>query len=379
MSKRLVICSQYPPMRYGIAVAAQRHALGLHALGWDVEVVTTTSAAPEIPVAEPFPVHRNCPPRRIMEICRAARAVIVEGDALVYLLPVAASGTPFIVVHHGQRAARPWRDPQLDPEEISPVWRAARYVVVRHYLRKARLNVSVSQRSADLLRLPNPVVIPSPIAGEAFPEISLSDLQDDRRNRLGFLGRLSAEKGADAAIRILAGLQDETVRLDIYGDGPQQRHIEELADSLGVRCQVVFHGFVNGAGLNAAYRNLRCVLVPSTWEEPFCMVAAESMYCGTPVIGSNLGGLPTTIGPGGRCHPIDDVEAWIADTRRLLDCDDFHAQLAERGRCHVLGNFMTEIVIRQFDHYLQRLVDGVRGIELARRRPVLESGPAACR
>lgn len=384
MSNRLVICSQYPPMRYGIAVAAQRQARGLHALGWEVEVVTTTSAARETPDADPFPVHRNPSPRRITEICRSAQAVIVEGDALVYLLPVTASGTPFIVVHQGQRPACRFQNLQLDPEPVGLFWRLIRYYFVRHYLRKARLNVSVSQATAQWNRLPNSAVIPNPVDTGAFPELPPDRLRPDRNRRIGFFGRLSEEKGIDAAIRVLAGLQDETVTLDIYGDGPQRRRIEELADTFNVRRQVVFHGFVDGEALNAAYRNVRCVLVPSNWEEPFCMVAAEALYCGTPVIGSNRGGLPATIGPGGCCHPITDVAAWIADMRRLLDSDEVHAQLAECGRRHVLETFTTEIVAQQFDNYLRRLIDTLPKSRPATKPTVpqdaaaREPGQAAC-
>jgi glycosyltransferase involved in cell wall biosynthesis len=53
------------------------------------------------------------------------------------------------------------------------------------------------------------------------------------------------------------------------------------------------------ADMRELYRIARIVLMPSVWEEAWGRVASEAHVSGIPVIGSNKGGLPEAIGPGG--------------------------------------------------------------------------------
>lgn len=63
------------------------------------------------------------------------------------------------------------------------------------------------------------------------------------------------------------------------------------------------------------------VLVPSIWEEPFGRISVEALQCGTPVLVSNIGGLPETVGyqkfllvePG-------DEPAWREKINLCLNC-----------------------------------------------------------
>lgn len=359
--KRIVICSVYPPTAYGIAAVARRHARGLHALDWDIQVVTTTCVPPEYCEADPFPIHRNPTSGQIRHICQQSQAVIIEGDALVYLMPVKASRTPYLVVHHGQRPGCLFARPEVDPSSMHPIWRFCRYFLVRHYLRKAAANISVSQRTADLLGLPNSTVIPVPVDPNEFPQAANDCATNGGSRRIGFLGRFHREKRPDLAIQVLARLRDPAVTLHMYGDGDLRLQLEHLSRALGLQDRVIFHGFVQGESLNAAIRGLRCILAPSQWEEPFCTVAAESLYCGTPVIGSDRGGLPVTIGPGGFIRSVHDVDGWVQDTELLLSTADLHHRLAAAGRRYVVDNFLSEVVAQRFDKLLQSLLVGARG------------------
>ncbi len=53
----------------------------------------------------------------------------------------------------------------------------------------------------------------------------------------------------------------------------------------------------------------RCLVVPSRWAEPFGIVALEGVASGCIVIGSNAGGLPEAIGPGGVTFPNGDTNS----------------------------------------------------------------------
>jgi glycosyltransferase involved in cell wall biosynthesis len=109
-----------------------------------------------------------------------------------------------------------------------------------------------------------------------------------------FAGRLVPEKGCETLLRAFAlALQKiPAARLAIVGDGPAGARLRELAGELGIRKQVDFKGRLSNDETQSLMRQGWAVCVPSLWDEPFGMVAAEAQMNGVPVIASNCGGLP---------------------------------------------------------------------------------------
>ena len=87
--------------------------------------------------------------------------------------------------------------------------------------------------------------------------------------------------------------------------------------------------------MRAVYRDAAIVLAPSLWEEAFGRVAAEPQVSGIPVIGSDRGGLPEAIGPGGIVvpwqAPIDD---WVTALRSLWDDTEAWRRASEAAKRH---------------------------------------------
>jgi glycosyltransferase involved in cell wall biosynthesis len=68
------------------------------------------------------------------------------------------------------------------------------------------------------------------------------------------------------------------------------------------------------------YRTARIVLMPSQWEETWGRIATEAHVNGIPVLGSDRGGLPDAIGPGGSVVPATAAVAeWAASFDRMWD------------------------------------------------------------
>ena len=112
----------------------------------------------------------------------------------------------------------------------------------------------------------------------------------------------------------------------------------ETADALaGVRMDLSelrnLHRVPNTPNPRAIYRITRALLVPSLVRETFGRVAAEAMANGIPVLASDRGALPETLGDAGflftipgRCTPTSEeiptpreVEPWLATIERLWD------------------------------------------------------------
>ena len=83
----------------------------------------------------------------------------------------------------------------------------------------------------------------------------------------------------------------------IAGDGPARGDLEALADSLGIRPSVRFLGGLTEAELVSCYRAADVCAVPSLALEGFGMVVLEALACGTPVVATEVGGLPEALAP----------------------------------------------------------------------------------
>lgn len=129
---------------------------------------------------------------------------------------------------------------------------------------------------------------------------------------LVYFGRLSKEKGVDVLIRAFGRAQEslpDGLRLAIVGDGPMRSELEDLASGLGER--VTFLGYRSGRELRGLVKGALFSVVPSTWCENMPFSVVESLLAGTPIIGSDLGGIPEMVTDGrtGFVFPAGDVAA----------------------------------------------------------------------
>ncbi|MEW6302087.1 MAG: glycosyltransferase family 4 protein [Verrucomicrobiota bacterium] len=78
----------------------------------------------------------------------------------------------------------------------------------------------------------------------------------------------------------------------IAGDGPQRAGLQARIDELRLTDRVRLLGFVPEAELPKLYGVADCTIMPSLDLEGFGLATAESLACGTPVIGSRAGATP---------------------------------------------------------------------------------------
>jgi glycosyltransferase involved in cell wall biosynthesis len=120
---------------------------------------------------------------------------------------------------------------------------------------------------------------------------------DGRGDYALFLGRMSPDKGVDAAIRIARAAG---VRLIIAARMTEASELayfaERVAPLLGP--DVDFVGEVGGATKVALLGEARCLLNPLAWPEPFGMVMVEALACGTPVVATPSGSVPEIVEHG---------------------------------------------------------------------------------
>jgi glycosyltransferase involved in cell wall biosynthesis len=133
-----------------------------------------------------------------------------------------------------------------------------------------------------------------------------------------FVGRLIEEKGVALFIDIARRLNEEEENSNLLfvmvGDGPLRPYVEKSGKSLKN-----FHlaGRVRNTQMPLYYRAADILVVPSTRAEGFPRVILEALSCGTPVIGSNCGGIPEATDPSVALVVEPDLPNFVNAVRRL--------------------------------------------------------------
>jgi glycosyltransferase involved in cell wall biosynthesis len=176
------------------------------------------------------------------------------------------------------------------------------------------------------------------------------------------VGRMVPRKGVDTAVRALRSLRDrhqiDATLLVVGGetDAPDEiatpylRCLRELAERDGVSRSVTFVGRRANDVLRYYY-SAADAFITTPWYEPFGITPLESMACGTPVIGSSVGGIKYTVVDGGTGFlvPPRDPET-VADRAAVLLRDPgTRARMSAGGIRRVETLFRWEDVAASID------------------------------
>lgn len=148
---------------------------------------------------------------------------------------------------------------------------------------------------------------------------------------LAFLGRLTADKGPEAAIRIARAAR---MPLRIAAKVPRaetayfKKKLEPNID--GGEIQLV--GEVDEIRKQPFLAGAAALLFPIGWPEPFGLVMIEAMACGTPVIAYRAGSVPEVVEDGVTGFIVDNEEQAITAANELgrLDRRMVRARFEER-------------------------------------------------
>ena len=186
------------------------------------------------------------------------------------------------------------------------------------------------------------------------------------------LGRIVPRKGIDNVIRGVARLRDlhgvECTLVVVGGDSdapdpistPEIARLMAVAEREGVAKQVHFVGR-RGRDLLRYYYSAADVFVTTPWYEPFGLTPLESMACGTPVIGADVGGIRYTVCDGvtGYLIPPNDPDS-LAERLALVLTEPRHRQeLAQEGLRRAREHFSWPCVA----HSVEKLYEEVLGSE----------------
>jgi glycosyltransferase involved in cell wall biosynthesis len=163
--------------------------------------------------------------------------------------------------------------------------------------------------------------------------------------RLLFVGRLSVEKGIDVLIKACDRLNNKNVKftLKIIGDGPMKDQIHNFVENSNISNLVQFFGRIQRDCLGDYYRNADILCVPSI-SEAQGLAVLEALVSGTPVIGSEIGGIPFMIrtGQNGLLVPPKNSEALADAIESLYRKPEKLSLLKKNARSLVFPRFSWE-------------------------------------
>jgi glycosyltransferase involved in cell wall biosynthesis len=134
------------------------------------------------------------------------------------------------------------------------------------------------------------------------------------------------------ALARLREKHDLTLRIVFLGsDKGNQDYIRELTNSLGLREQVHFLGFVSQADLIALYRNAFALTYLSFFG-PENLPPLEAFGLGCPVIAANVAGSPEQLGDAALLVDPTDVDKIAEAIKSLHDDPNLSETLVRRGR-----------------------------------------------
>ncbi len=199
---------------------------------------------------------------------------------------------------------------------------ADRIVVVCEWLYEALLANGIPREKLVLCRCGIP---------DSFDQPALKLKQHSRSLQVGFLGRWSQDKGIHILVEAFKYLPNEIpIELTIHTVGDDEQYRKHILANIANDTRIHIAQPLAREDLPAALARFDVLAVPSQWLETGPLVVLEAHAVGTPVLGSNLGGIAELVkhNVDGLLIPPHDIRAWTDALARLA----MDANLLERLR-----------------------------------------------
>lgn len=183
----------------------------------------------------------------------------------------------------------------------------------------------------------------------------------DRENLVGYIGRLSTEKGVMNLAKAMPSIlkQHNGIEFFIGGNGPLFEQLKTELEENGAYDKTEMVGWIPHQNLPEYFNKLRLILLPSFIGEGLPGVVQEAMACGTPVLATPVGGVPDLVKDGETGFIMEDnsPECIARNVTRALN----HPKLDEIGQnaCRLIQQeYSYQIMVEKCRHALEELMKG---------------------
>ncbi|MFX0196564.1 MAG: glycosyltransferase family 4 protein [Candidatus Hodarchaeota archaeon] len=194
------------------------------------------------------------------------------------------------------------------------------------------------------------LILPLGVDPEFFCKKDVSHLKKELGIRdfvVGFIGKIARQKGildlVEAASRI-----NKEIQLLIIGNGDLREEVGNRLKALGFGQRAFIIDAVPHSQVPDYLNCMDVLVLPSVTfphlKEQFGRVIIEGMACEVPVIGSDSGEIPATIGKAGLIFKEKDIAGLKGKIEALIRDRNLRTMLAKNGRKRVLENFSWKVI-----------------------------------
>ncbi|GAB4315840.1 MAG: glycosyltransferase [Methanobacteriaceae archaeon] len=177
-----------------------------------------------------------------------------------------------------------------------------------------------------------------------FKRFSVKRDFDERESHVGYVGRLSREKGILnflEAVNIIIK-KGKDINFSICGEGDLEEEVKEYLQKWNLQDKVEFKGWISEQDLPHHLNNLKLIVIPS-YTEGLPNLMLEAMTSGTPVLANQVGSIPELIRDGENGFLLDNnsPENIAHHIIRSLESTDLN-RISENAHEYIVNNFTFE-------------------------------------
>jgi len=239
----------------------------------------------------------------------------------------------------------------------------------RHYINETDKIIAVSQAAAEFIsnftKRERIVVIPNGVDVHRFHSVNSAVSKSLPRSNLGkhimlYVGRLAYRKGIQTLLRAMPYILEAIpgTQLLIAGSGYMKSFLWLLTKSLHLEDHVKWLGSVPDDELPSLYNLSDVFILPSIFAESFGITLLEAMASGTPIVASEIGGVPEVVENG-----VSGILFKKGDERELADAvinvltDKIVAEeLANNARKKVVERYSWSVVVEAIEGVYEEVI-----------------------
>jgi len=202
--------------------------------------------------------------------------------------------------------------------------------------------VAISQEQGRLLAGLN--VVATVLHGHDMNAFAFQEVPDDY---LLFLGRFTEGKGVLQAIELA-----RRVGMRLILAAAEDPHYREMVAPHVDGTRIVYYGEADHPAKVKLYGGARALLYPIQAREPFGLVLAEAMACGTPVAALDRGAVREIVDDGITGLVFSDLDDMARGIERVTELD------RRRVRDHAVRRFGADRMVDEYVAVYQRLARG---------------------
>jgi glycosyltransferase involved in cell wall biosynthesis len=329
--KILMLISEAPPIKSGIARVAEQLSSGIRKRGHQLDILSTQDI-PRYEMGEfrlssmPLKLHELRDKIRRYDVIHLHGPVPTFSDVflLMGLRGLAHERPGLVYTHHApvdlhHFAVRPFTNLYNFTQELMA--RLADHVVVTTPSYRIKLSRFVPSEKLS--------VIPWGVDYEKY----YSPIQKNGRFTVVYFGQIRPYKGLPVLLNAVDGLED--TRLWVIGNGHSAEKYKQMASNLNLK-DVKFWGHVTDEKAIELLRKAHALVLPSiTRSEAFGIVLLEGMAAGLVPVASHLPGVADVVGAEGLTFPAGDARALNGILKRLRDEAAYRQHLASLAQAKV--------------------------------------------